>query len=169
MESPFPKKKPTYPKLQTFTPEKPSYKKYCSPEYLQQPGFFKGFISETNPCYHTFNVELVKGLNTKGITEDYFWSCAERSKARQYMRDVAVAAIQEQDAKMEKMQRTEEEVMSAVEMAAAIVGMIPWGSFGPSDEAGAKDTEVEVETELKETSWWFPNDFGKHMETCFGK
>eukprot|EP00438_Fugacium_kawagutii_P031176 Skav234736 [mRNA] locus=scaffold14:49172:60213:+ [translate_table: standard] len=145
VESPFPKKKPTYPKLKTFVPEKPDYKEYCSPEFLQKPSSFKGSISEDNPCHHTFNQDMVQGLDRKGITENYFWSCADRSKARQYMRDVAVAAIQEQNAKMDQLKRTEQEVMSAVQMAAAVVGMIPWGSFGPADKAGAKKTEQEEE------------------------
>ena len=60
VQSPFPKKKPTYPKLVQFRPVQPDYKAYCNPAFLQNPSLFKGSISDTNPCYHTFHAELVK-------------------------------------------------------------------------------------------------------------
>ncbi|CAE7942509.1 NEK5 [Symbiodinium necroappetens] len=60
VQSPFPKKKPTYPKLIQFRPVQPDYKAYCNPAFLQNPSLFKGSISDTNPCYHTFHAELVK-------------------------------------------------------------------------------------------------------------
>ena len=40
--------------------------------------------------YHTFNTNLVEGLpETRGISEGSFWSCAERSKARSYLRSLS--------------------------------------------------------------------------------
>ena len=148
VEGPFPKKKPTYPKLKQFTPVKPDYKEYCSPQFLQQPQFFKGSISNTNPCYNTFNVELVQGQ--KGITESDFWNCATRQKARAYLKAEAAVSVDKGNNAQAEKQRIATEIISGVQLAGALIGMFPWGSYGLADATGAKMAEIKVEKDIEE-------------------
>ena len=146
VENPFPKNKPTYPKLKQFTPKTPDYTKYCSPQYLQNPEQFKGTIAESNPCYHTFTAKLVQHLDDKGITEGNFWSCALRSKARLYMRDLAAYSQESTQEKLTAEAQQQNKVMAGLQLSGAILGAVPWGSFGELDAA----TNTEVQTDVEE-------------------
>ncbi|CAE7836956.1 unnamed protein product, partial [Symbiodinium sp. KB8] len=90
-------KKPTYPTLQEFASTQPDYKEYCNPKILEHPHLFTGkvTVSRTNPCYHTFNAEMVQGGEEKGISERSFWSCSMRSKVRAHKKGTADVEQQE--------------------------------------------------------------------------
>ena len=130
VKSPFPQKEPTYPKLVTFHAVQPDYKAYCNPLVLQNPGAFQVSVAESNPCYHTFNAELVKGLpETRGITEQAFWNCAERGEVRRYMGEMAKAGEQKGISEAQKVEDVMTEISLVLQIASGIAGMIPWGSL----------------------------------------
>lgn len=158
VKSPFPQKKPTYPKLVEFHATQPDYKAYCDPMVLQSPGAFQVSVDETNPCYHTFNAELVKGVTEmKGISEQTFWDCADRSAARKYMGSMTTSGKQKAAYDLQKTADLMQDISLALQLAAGVAGMIPWGSYAAPGEKGAekgsklaeKEEEKVAEKEIK--------------------
>lgn len=153
--SPFPKEQPKFPILQSFHADQPDYKEYCNPEILQDPSSFQGAsIDETNPCYHTFNAKIAdldpesNPPLPKGVTEQAFWQCSERSKRRQYMKEKTISNREILNSKVGKIQNTMNNVMMGLDLAAAIVGMIPWGSYALPGMKGQEKVSTEVKDEV---------------------
>ncbi|CAE6973326.1 NEK5, partial [Symbiodinium sp. CCMP2592] len=144
-ESPIPSREPTYPELKKFSAEQPTYAEYC--QYLENPRFYDGELDESNPCYHTFNAEMVQGLEaTKGITEESFWSCSGRSKVRSHMLSNA-QYLTDKDADELSTEQEKSAVKEArLEEAAAVAGSIPWGSMSDALIYGVigRQTEIKV-------------------------
>ncbi|CAK9001676.1 unnamed protein product [Durusdinium trenchii] len=148
----LPQQKPEQPKLLTFHPEEPDYKEYCDPAYLQNPFAFQAAdsISESNPCFHTFNAQPATldpapdAPLLKGITEQAFWQCGERSKRRSYMSSMTVANKAQLDKDVSDKQEQLEQITLGLELAAAIVGMIPWGSYAEPGSKGAEEMQKQV-------------------------
>lgn len=166
VNSPFPQKKPTYPKLVEFHTVSPDYAAYCNPTVLQNPGAFQTSVEETNPCYHTFNAEVVKGVPaTKGISEQAFWNCADRERARNYMGAMTTAGREKTEYKIQETVDLLTDITLALQLVSGVAGMIPWGSYAAPGEKGAekggkaveekekkvvkKEVEKDVENEVK--------------------
>eukprot|EP00435_Cladocopium_sp_Y103_P039215 s301_g10.t1 len=168
VKQPFPQKEPTYPKLVEFHAVQPDYKAYCNPIVLQNPGAFQTSVEETNPCYHTFNAEVVKGVPaTKGISEQAFWNCADRQAARNYMGAMTTSGREKTEYKTQETVDLLTDITLALQLVSGVAGMIPWGSYAAPGEKGAekggkaveqkekkvveKEVKKEVETGLKKT------------------
>eukprot|EP00913_Durusdinium_trenchii_P030751 g28801.t1 len=165
----LPQQKPEQPKLLTFHPEEPDYKEYCDPAYLQNPFAFQAAdsISESNPCFHTFNAQPATldpapdAPLLKGITEQAFWQCGERSKRRSYMSSMTVANKAQLDKDVSDKQEQLEQITLGLELAAAIVGMIPWGSYA---EPGSKGAEEMQKQQIKSKLQLLRDQASEHRE-----
>ncbi|CAK9000608.1 unnamed protein product [Durusdinium trenchii] len=155
-KSPFPSQKPKPPVLQAFHAQDADYKEYCNPFYLQNPFAYPGSIEPEDPCYHTFHATVAeldpapKKPLLKGITEQAFWQCSQRSKTRDFLSGATVAHNQ----KMQKMISDKKNefgmITLGVELAAALVGMIPWGSYAQPGSKGAEEAQQEIGREEEE-------------------
>ena len=104
----------------------------------------------------------VQGVSEKGITEKSFWSCADRGNARQYLSSMAEYSTGKAKAEaaetMKKRPGRQVSVQgmsslfawhlrieiaeTTASLAAAVIGAIPWGSWGASGEASVKETST---------------------------
>eukprot|EP00913_Durusdinium_trenchii_P021013 g19746.t1 len=155
-KSPFPSRKPKPPVLQAFSAKAADYKEYCDPFYLQNPYAFPKSIPPEDPCYHTFTAKVAdldpspKKPLLKGITEQAFWQCSQRSKTREYLSGATVANNQKMQKMLEEKKGKFEMITLGVELAAALVGMIPWGSYAQPGSKGAEEAQQEIEQEEEE-------------------
>ena len=153
VRSPFPQKEPTYPKLMKFHAAQPDYKEYCDPLILQNPGAFQVSVDESNPCFHTFNAQLVKGMpELKGISEGAFWSCAHREALRQYTGGMSKSAQEKSEYEVQKVTDVISDISLALQVVSGIAGMIPWGSYAAPAEKGTEKTEKVVEKNEKKVA-----------------
>ena len=115
---------------------------------------------------------------TKGISEKSFWSCADRDTARKYLSSMAEYSTGKAKADAAKDSKTRlgcnlscgaqctqvhvpcmvcmvylrvNIIETSFSLAAAIVGAIPWGSWGASGEASVRETSVQTEETTAET------------------
>ena len=160
-DGPFPKQKPTMPKLVPFRSEQPDYKEYCDPAFLEDPSQYPAAesMAETNPCYHVFN-SMPANLDPevdlpKGITEQSFWQCSERSKRRTFMSAQTQINLGQEGREIDEKLSWWGKVKLTAELAGAILGMIPWGSWSAPNEKSAEiaqeNVKEKVEEEVKKT------------------